>query len=107
MKIKRVTENEIVFDNGNLITYDHEQECCECNYADFSTLNESNIYYGHDFDTELQFEFIEDEGFTFGDEIAKIFIPCYSDQNGYYSTEIEILYNGKRVLCGFCEERIY
>lgn len=107
MKIKRVTEKEILFDNGNLITYFHYQDCCETNFADFSVLNENNIYYDHNFDTKLQFEFVEDEGFTFGDEVAKIFIPCYSEQNGYYSTDIEIHYNGKRVLCGYCEASIY
>lgn len=107
MKIKRVTENEIVFDNGNLITYFHDQDCCECNYADFTVLTKGTIYIDHDFDPNLQFEFIEDEGFTFGDEVAKLFIPCYSDQNGYYSTDIEILYNGKRVLYGYCMMRIY
>lgn len=107
MKIKRVTENEIVFDNGNLITYFHDQDCCEHNYADFSVLTKDTIYIDHDFDPNLQFEFIENEGFTFGDEIAKIFIPCYSCQNGWYSPDIEIRYNGERVLYGDCEEKIY
>ena len=107
MKIKRVTEDQIIFDNGNLITYYHEQGCCELNYADFTVLNENTIYYDHNFDAVLQFEFIEEEGFTFGDEVAKIFIPCYSSQNGYYSTDIEILYNGERVLYGHCKEDIW
>lgn len=29
MKIKEVNENMILFDNGNSITFDHEQDCCE------------------------------------------------------------------------------
>lgn len=105
MKIKQVTETEIIFDNGNVITYFHDPDCCEMNWADFSVLNKNNIYYDHDFDTDLQFKFIDEGGFTFGDETAKIFIPCYSDQNGWYSTDIEILYNGERVLWGYCKER--
>lgn len=35
MKIKKVTEDFIEFDNGSKITFDHIQECCENNYADF------------------------------------------------------------------------
>ena len=35
MKIKAVDEEKILFDNGMTITYDHEQDCCEQNYAKF------------------------------------------------------------------------
>lgn len=35
MKIKETTEEAIIFDNGNTITFYHEQNCCEINYADF------------------------------------------------------------------------
>ena len=38
MKIKKVTEEVIVFDNGTVITYDHCQDCCEDNYADFKQI---------------------------------------------------------------------
>ena len=43
----------------------------------------------------------------FGNENAMFFIPCYSDQNGYYTAEIDIYYDGKRVLHFDCEERDY
>ena len=33
MKIKKVTEDEIIFTNGKCIYYSHEQDCCE--YCDF------------------------------------------------------------------------
>lgn len=32
------------------------------------------------------------------------FVPCYSVQNGYYSYEITIMYNGVEVLSGICDE---
>lgn len=35
MKIIMVSEKALGFDNGNKITYDHDQDCCEFNYADF------------------------------------------------------------------------
>jgi len=112
MKIKEVTDEHILFDNGNTITFEHDRDCCECNYADFGTLTKNNVNYGFNFNEELIFEFIDGMGFRFGskdsnDVIHWIFIACYSDQNGYYSNDIDILYNGNQVLNGICEEHIY
>lgn len=95
MKITKITDTAIIFDNGNSITYDHAQDCCEFNYADFSIITPNTIGYDWDFNTDLQFQVIEDMGFIFGDEDRKIFVPCYSEQNGYYSTDIDIYYNYK------------
>lgn len=92
MRIEAVTNQYIIFDNGNFITFDHDQDCCECNYADFSVLNPNVIDYNYNFDENLKLEFVEDVGFKFGNEGHMIFIPCYSEQNGYYTTEIEIFY---------------
>jgi hypothetical protein len=33
------------------------------------------------------------------------FVPCYSEQNGYYSNDIDILLDGWKVLNVECEER--
>ena len=104
MKILKVTGTEIVFDNGNTITDNHYPDCCECNYADYTVLNKNNVYYDYDFDENLDFEFIDGEGFRFGSNGKWIFIPCYSEQNGYYSSDIDIYYNEKHVLNGDCEE---
>lgn len=98
MKIKQVTDEAIIFDNGNSITFDHEQDCCEYNYADFSILNENVVNYNYDFKENLKFRAVEGMGFKFGSDGRWIFIPCYSEQNGYYTEEIDIYYNGKRVL---------
>lgn len=98
MKIERVTEEAIIFDNGNQITYDHDQDCCEFNYADFSILNENVINYDYDFKEDLEFKAVEEMGFKFGSDGHWIFIPCYSEQNGYYSDDIDIHYNGHKVL---------
>lgn len=111
MKIKEVTDEHILFDNGNTITYHHCPDCCEVNYADFSILTENNVNYGFDFNEELTFEFIDEMGFRFGSKdpygaMHWIFIPCYSYQNGYYSDDVDILYNGKQVLNGICEEHL-
>lgn len=98
MRIKTVTDETIVFDNGNVISFDHDQDCCENNYADFSILNPCVVNYDYDFKEKLKFRAINELGFNFGSDGHWIFIPCYSEQNGYYTSEINIYYNGKKVL---------
>ena len=104
MKIAKITEEAIIFDNGNIITFDYDEEKCNdvYNYAGFFILDERTINYDYDFDTNLKFEFVKEEGFRFGSGGHWIFIPCYSEQNGYYTTYIDIYYNGKQVLSGSC-----
>lgn len=96
MTIKQITEDAIIFSNGNQITYHHDPDCCEWNYADFSHLDDEALTY--DFDEHLIFEAVQDAGFRFGDARRMFFVPCYSEQNGYYSCDIEIYYNDKEVL---------
>ena len=92
MKISRVTDEAIIFDNGKQITFDHPQDCCEWNYADFSILTPNVIFYDYNFSTKLEFEEVDELGFKFGSDGHWIFIPCYSEQNGYYTTEIDIYF---------------
>lgn len=97
MKIVSITDSYILFDNDNVITFDHDQTCCEWNYADFEQLDD--IARATEFDPNLEFEALPEEGFLFGNRPNKMFfIPCYSSQNGYYSDEITILYNYNTVL---------
>lgn len=105
MKIKEVTDEHILFDNGNHITCYHEPDCSEYNYADFTWLTPNVYGYYHNFDENLQFEKIDNAGFIFKDDKVRIFIPCYSVQNGYYSDDVEIRYNGINVLNVICVER--
>lgn len=106
MKIKEVTTEQILFDNGYKITYGHEPDCCESNYADFDQLDD--IARDTVFDEDLTFEEVPESGFRFGNNNGKMFfVPCYSDQNGYYSSDVEIFLNGKSVLGVGCELRDY
>lgn len=105
-KIKTINDEMILFEDGSEIRFDHEQDCCEYNFADFKQLDD--IARRTDFDThKMIFESVEYSGFRFGNENKMFFVPCYSDQNGYYSSNIDIYYNGKEVLHFGCEERIY
>lgn len=97
MKIIEVKDDYIRFDNGSEITFDHNQDCCEHNYADFKQIEKQAL--DTTFDEELIFEAVEGSGFRFGSKGSHMFfIPCYSDQNGYYSSELDIYFNEKQVL---------
>lgn len=101
-RICEVNEEHILFDDGTEITFDHEQDCCEYNYADFEQIDD--IARNFAFDTDhLMFESVEDAGFRFGNQGAMFFVPCYSEQNGYYSSDITIFKNGEKMLYFNCE----
>lgn len=105
MKIRDVDHNKIYFDNGSCIHYDHDQNCCEDNWADFDQLEEAAFEY--EFNEELVFEAVEGAGFRFGNKGGMMFfVPCYSDQNGYYTEDIDIYYKNELVLNFECELRI-
>lgn len=98
MWILNITEYAIDFDNGKKITFDHDQDCYEINYADFEQLD--SLAREVDFSEPLVFESCE-YGFRFGNQpINMFFVPCYSEQNGYYSNELDIWYDGKEVIHG-------
>lgn len=104
MRIVNITEDEILFDNGNRITYHHVRDCSECNWADFLYLEtQMDILKTMDFTEDLVFEFVDGFGFRFKSNNHSdyydywIVVPCYSDQNSYYSSDIDIYYCDKPV----------
>ena len=96
MKVKKITSKYIEFDNGSKITFDHEQDCCEYNYADFMQLEDTGVET-EDFSEPLTFE-STDYGFRFGNPGKMYYVPCYSSQNGWYTTVVDIYYNGDEVV---------
>lgn len=98
MRILNVTEYSIDFDNGKCIEFEHDPDCYEYNYADFKQLD--SLAREVDFSEPLVFESC-DYGFRFGNPPVKMFfVPCYSEQNGFYSNELDIWYGDKRVIRG-------
>lgn len=95
-KIILVTEGRIRFSNGKSITFDHLQDCCEYNYADFKQVDD--IAYEYEFTEPLIFETVEDYGFRFGNKGKMVSVPCYSEQNGFYDSTVDIYYEGRIVL---------
>lgn len=103
MKIKEFKEESIIFDNGYKLEYYHEQDCCECVYADFEILKDYNVSLVTgkninikeiDFEESLTklVEGVKEAGFNMISKIGeKFFVPCYNSQNGYYSGNLELI----------------
>lgn len=100
--ITNIDDEAITFSDGRKITYWHEQDCCEWNYADFEQLDD--IARNYIFELPLKFQRAR-HGFRFGDSRRMFFVPCYSEQNGYYTYAINIKYDDCDVVMTNCEER--
>lgn len=124
MKIIEIKEDKIIFDNGYELESYHEQDCCEHVYADFEILKDYNVstktgktinIKDIDFEEHLEYliQGIENEGFNMISKIEeKFFIPCYNSQNGYYSSELELILKRGKVkevmdISEFVEDDIY
>ena len=94
--IDSIDDEGILFSDGSTITY--EDIYCDFgnNYADFSQLDD--LARNYTFKGTMFFDFVDNYGFSFGDSRRMFFVPCYSDQNGHYSNEIDIYYNSVCVL---------
>ena len=95
MKIVKTEQQHLEFSDGSDITSDWHSECCEYNYADFTQIDDLGKEW--EFEHPIIFE-ICNGGFRFGNPNKMVFVPCYSEQNGYYTNEIEIYYCDKLVL---------
>ena len=109
MKITAIN-TMIHFDNGKALLDHHNSDCCEQHWAEFEQLKTYNIspttgkeisIFDLDFDPETMIKPVEDLGFlliaTNGD---KFLVPCYGENNGYYSTNLTLLY-GTPEKCSF------
>lgn len=106
-KIVKIEENRIEFSDGTIIHCDHCQDCCEHNYADFHQLDDLARNYNYK-TSRLRFEAVDGSGFRFGDSPFRMFfVPCYSSQNGYYSSDIEVYLNDMLQCILDCEEIFY
>ena len=105
VKIIEVNVLYIKFTDGHIITFDHEQDCCENNYADFEQIDD--IALNTEFTLPLTFEEVDGVGFKFGNPNKMFFIPCYSIQNGYYTSRVNIYFDDQEVLCIYANENTF
>ncbi len=82
---------KIIYAGGELeLISDHDQDCCEHVYADFSIMKHyTDTLKGQNGHT-LIVKGVEDMGFLLCLADQKIFIPCYNNQNGYYSSQLAL-----------------
>lgn len=88
----------IIFGEENIkLSYYHSQDCCENVYADFEVINDYKCrIIGRIFDNFI-IKGIEGMGFLlcfereYADSKEKVFIPCYNEQNGYYSDDLQLI----------------
>lgn len=88
----------ILFDDGMMLVGHHDQDCCENVYADWEHLKDESGFMNADF-SDLKIE--EFNGLHCGIRVCggkrKFFVPCYNEQNGYYSDILDIaLVNTKK-----------
>lgn len=92
---------------GKKITLEgyHSQDCCEHVWADFSVVPYHLDRLISSYLTTLTIKAVEDMGFLLcfyrGGSSEKIFIACYDEQNGYYSSNLSLIINDDGI-----EERI-
>lgn len=96
-------ESQVIFENGYTLYSQHDSDCCEWHYLDFTMLKsynigtatgkEINIYeQKFDFSNGIPFERVKGIGVLLIDtEGNKYLINGYGYNNGYYSDEIELV----------------
>lgn len=93
LKVIRVGSEGITFDNGILLSSEHESDCCEHHELTFTDLTINDF-------KDLEFNLTNDNFFKrvedYGIELVpikghSIKIPGHGYNNGYYGTNIDLL----------------
>lgn len=93
VKVKELPGDEIVFTDGTRLFSDHDQDCCENHYLDFSNL-ELTDFEGLEFDLSNDNFLQKVDGYGIrlvplnGHAVS---IPGYGSNNGYYSTNLTLV----------------
>lgn len=103
MKIERINDSGIIFNNGTKLSHYHCQDCCENVYADWEYLKQYNVLpstgetisiYDIEFDDSItnNIDYEKNMGIKLISKTGdKWFIPCYNEQNGYYSSDLNLI----------------
>lgn len=100
-KIVEIGNEEVIFDDGSTLQSEHQSDCCEHHWLDFSGLELADVSK-LDFDLSGDFfERVEDFGIRLlpvnGMPIP---VPGYGSNNGYYSSNLHLVLtdaNGREV----------
>lgn len=93
VKVTSVSDDDLKFEDGTSLWSDHDQDCCEHHYLDFSGLTQED-FEGLDFNLSSDSFFERVEGFGIrlvpinGHPIS---VPGYGSNNGYYSHNLTLV----------------
>ena len=115
IRIAELYENGIRFSDGTCLQTCHESDCCEWHWADWSVLENYNInpktgkeinLFELEFSLDLDqmIEPVADAGFHLvAIDGSKYFIPCYGDNNGYYTADITLVCGREGYPCEYVD----
>jgi len=98
-KVVKVDADCIEFENGLILSSEHEQDCCEHHYLSFADLTLG------DFDG-LEFDLSGDDFFKEIDDYGiallpvnglPVRVPGYGSNNGYYSSNLTLVLSGQNI----------
>jgi hypothetical protein len=96
LKVISVSNDGICFEEGYSLSSDHSQDCCESHSLDFSNTGLEEFQdLEFDLSSDDFFEKVENYGIRLkplnGHPIS---VPGYGYNNGYYSTNLELVVTG-------------
>lgn len=97
VKVVKITQELILFNDDTELTSDHDQECCESHYLSFSDLTLDD-FEGLEFDLTNKnfFTPIHNYGIALNPINGfPVRVPGYGDNNGYYSTNLTLVIRNK------------
>lgn len=93
LKVVKIGSYSLEFDNGMILSSEHEQECCEEHFLYLADLTLDD-FKGLEFDLSNDdfFERIDDYGIALKPKNGHpIRIPGYAFNNGYYSSYLDLV----------------
>lgn len=93
LKVIKINSFSLEFDNGMILSSEHEQDCCEQHYLSLSDLTLDD-FDGLEFDlsNDYFFERIEEYGIALKPiKGYPVRIPGYGTNNGYYSSNLSLV----------------
>lgn len=113
MKIIKITPNYVEFDNGSIIESDHNNDCCESHYVDFTSLlhqgaenadfprNLLDLVVKKSYENENESKYDYESWQSFIDikdkKGHKYTLTIYNSNNGYYGTDVRLILTNKWV----------
>lgn len=91
----------------------HDQDCCEHVYADFSVMKYYKEQLVEKTLSDMVIKGVDKMGFLLCFNInsynsVKVFVPCYNEQNGYYSDSFSLKVDEVTIdMEGFVEDRVF